>query len=106
VLAEQPWRQLADKLGHDAEDPAALADPFVLAAAQDKVDHRLRDFPHHAQVHGLHLTRTPWTIDNGLITPTMKLKRDALMARFAPALDALYRRPPPQRGREPLRPSH
>lgn len=106
VLAEQPWRQLADKLGHDAEDPAALADPFVLAAAQDKVDHRLRDFPHHAQVHGLHLTRTPWTIDNGLITPTMKLKRDALMARFAPALDALYRRPPPQRGPEPLRPGH
>ena len=97
VLADTPWRRLADALARDADDPAVLADPVVLAAAQAKVDARLRDFPRHAQVHGLHLSRTPWTTDNGLITPTLKLKRDALLARFADAIDALYRRPRPQR---------
>lgn len=96
VLADKPWRQLADKLGHEAEDPAALVDPVVLAAAQAKADDRLQDFPHHAQVHGLHLTRTPWTIENGLITPTMKLKRDALTGRLGTAIEALYRRPRPE----------
>jgi long-chain acyl-CoA synthetase len=105
VLADTPWRRLADKLGRDADNPAALADPIVLAAVQAKVDAQLRDFPHHAQVHGLHLTRTPWTIENGLITPTMKLKRDALMARVADAIEALYRRPRVERAmnaRKPL----
>jgi long-chain acyl-CoA synthetase len=99
MLADKPWRRLADELGHDAEDPAALKDPFVLAAAQAKVDARLRDFPHYAQVRGLHLTRTPWTIKTGLITPTMKLKRDALMAKFDGAIEALYRRPRPDRAK-------
>jgi long-chain acyl-CoA synthetase len=93
VLADAPWRRLADKLDCDADHPAALTDPVVLEAVQTKVDAQLRDLPHHAQVRGLHLTRTPWTIENGLITPTMKLKREALMARVEDAVDRLYSRP-------------
>jgi len=107
VLADAPWRRLADKLRQDPDDPAALADPLVLAAVQSKVDTQLRDFPSYAQVHGLHLMRTPWTIENGLITPTMKLKRDVLMAQVAEAIDALYRRPRPERAPDtPKPPAH
>ncbi len=97
VLAEAPWRELAQQLGVDADDPAALHAPNVLAAAQAIGDAQLEDFPRPAQVHGLHLTRTPWTTENGLMTPTMKLKRDALLAAFADAIDGLYRRPRPPR---------
>ena len=32
----------------------------------------------------------PWTIDNGLLTPTLKLKRGPIKARFADAIDAVY----------------
>jgi long-chain acyl-CoA synthetase len=34
----------------------------------------------------LYLTPEPWTVENDLITPTFKLKRPALKARFAQAL--------------------
>jgi long-chain acyl-CoA synthetase len=98
VLADAPWRQLAEKLGVDADDPASLAEPVVLAEVQAKVTARLQAFPHYAQVYGLHLTRTRWTIENGLMTPTMKIKRDALMAQFSADIDTLYRRPRPARG--------
>jgi long-chain acyl-CoA synthetase len=95
VLGEQPWRRLAGTLDLDPDDPAALADQRALAAARARVDARLRDFPGYAQVRGLHLTREPWTIENGLITPTMKLKRPELMAHFGAAIDALYSRSRP-----------
>jgi long-chain acyl-CoA synthetase len=37
------------------------------------------------------LTREAWTIEAGLITPTMKLKRESLAQRFADQIEALYR---------------
>jgi long-chain acyl-CoA synthetase len=99
VLADAPWRALAAKLGRDPDDAAALTQPDVVAAVQAFVDARLADFPRYAQVRAVHLTRAPWTVENGLITPTMKLKRDALTARFAGALEHLYARPRPRASR-------
>jgi long-chain acyl-CoA synthetase len=32
----------------------------------------------------------PWSIEEGLLTPTMKLKRTELERRFAPEIRALY----------------
>ena len=31
-----------------------------------------------------------WTIDNGLLTPTLKLRRKPIAERFASEIDALY----------------
>jgi long-chain acyl-CoA synthetase len=38
------------------------------------------------------LTLQPWSLENGLLTPTLKLKRANLAAHFATPIDALYRR--------------
>lgn len=34
----------------------------------------------------------PWTVEDSLITPTLKLKRANLSARFADEIERLYRR--------------
>ncbi len=39
------------------------------------------------------LTTTPFTLENGMLTPTLKLKRREVMARFGDALEALYAHP-------------
>ncbi|MBX9811126.1 MAG: hypothetical protein K2Y16_05875 [Burkholderiales bacterium] len=36
------------------------------------------------------LTLEPWAIENGLLTPTMKLKRPELERRFAREIEELY----------------
>jgi long-chain acyl-CoA synthetase len=36
------------------------------------------------------LTLDPWTVENTLMTPTLKLKRLNLMAHFEVALNAMY----------------
>ena len=40
------------------------------------------------------LTRQPWTLENALMTPTLKLKRNNLMTRYTSEIDALYSRRP------------
>ena len=33
---------------------------------------------------------TPWTVDNGLLTPTLKIRRSRIEALIAPQIDAWY----------------
>ncbi len=90
VLAPDPWQRLAAGLRLNPADPGALADPRAIAAALARAADRLAAFPGHAQVRVLHLSLASWTVENGLITPTMKLKRPGLEAHFASVIDGLY----------------
>ena len=55
-----------------------------------RVQGRLCAFPGYARVRAVHLSLTPWTVDEGLLTPTLKVRREQLAARFAPAIHAIY----------------
>ena len=50
----------------------------------------LKDFPRWARVRRAIATTEPWTIDNGLLTPTLKLKRPLVLARYQREIEALY----------------
>lgn len=41
----------------------------------------------HEVVGGIYITKDMWTIENGLLTPTMKVKRAELEAKYLPRLD-------------------
>ncbi|MHB1142937.1 MAG: hypothetical protein ACYC1T_14420 [Sulfuricaulis sp.] len=90
VLNPETWREEAPALRLSPDDPAALAAPPATELALARVLTALRAFPRHAQPHAAWLTLDPWTIDNGLITPTLKLKRPVLEQRFADRIRALY----------------
>ncbi len=42
------------------------------------------------QVHSIHLHPEPFAVENGLLTPTFKLKRPQAKAAFQEQLDAMY----------------
>jgi len=90
VVAEEPWQQLAGQHGLEASDAAALRDERVLKAALERIGAQMRAFPGYAQVRRVTLTREPWTVENGLLTPTLKLKRAKVMEKFYAELDAMY----------------
>jgi len=55
-----------------------------------RANERLKDFPRWVRIRRCIATRDPWSIDNGLLTPTLKLKRPLVLAKFKDRLDAVY----------------
>jgi len=91
VLNRSRWQEEAGKLGLDPADPLSLRSPAALKWAAARIADAARGFPAYARPRGVFLMIEPWTIDAGLLTPTLKPKRAALAARFADAIAELYR---------------
>jgi long-chain acyl-CoA synthetase len=90
VLNAAEWQRLADSLGLDPADPASLGAVAVREAALARMAHQARNFPKYAVPRAVLLSTEPWTIENTMLTPTLKLKRLNLMARFEAELAAMY----------------
>jgi long-chain acyl-CoA synthetase len=52
----------------------------------------LKDFPGYAKIRHLARVTDAWTVENGLITPTLKLKRNKIEERYAQEIEAMYKR--------------
>lgn len=91
VLNEKEWINVARQL--------LLVDPFKAASltgtkVQNHVMARLRKqlqaFPSYAKVRRVILTLEAWTVDNGLLTPTLKLKRNKVLEHYAREINSIY----------------
>ena len=90
VLNATRWAALAAELGVDPAAPASLQLPAVREAALKRIAQQAAAFPRHAIPKAVFLSLTPWTVENTLMTPTLKLKRSNLMAHFAQEIAAMY----------------
>lgn len=88
VVDPVEWQRLAASLGIGAD--ASLNQPAVHRAALARVAAQTRDFARHAMPRAIFLTQEPWTVENTLMTPTLKLKRNNLLARYAGEIEAMY----------------
>lgn len=90
VLNPRAWNTLAGELGLDPEDGASLITIQAREAILERVGGLLRHFPHHAQVRAVEPTLESWSVENGLLTPTMKLKRTVIEEKFSDRIARLY----------------
>jgi len=90
VLNQEMWAEEAKRLGVVADDPEVLNDSHVGAAMLERLVGRITAFPGYAQIRHVTCLRYPWTIDEGLITPTMKLRRRRILERFSNVIDEMY----------------
>ncbi len=90
VLSKDLWPGLAAEYGLDPEDPESLRSPALVSAMLARVRSALGEFPGYAKIRRVTLLLEPWTVDNGLVTPTLKLKRREVLARYAQEVEAMY----------------
>jgi long-chain acyl-CoA synthetase len=79
--------------GHDLDElsPAELAAlPDVVAEVQAGVDRVMADFSHAEQVKRFTLLGEEWLPDSDELTPTAKLKRRNILAKYADQIEAMY----------------
>jgi long-chain acyl-CoA synthetase len=90
VLNPEEWPRLAKKLKLDPDAPASLDDQKLHSRLLNGIKGALKDFPGYAKIRRLIVTRDAWTVDNGMLTPTLKVKRARVLERFADAIRQLY----------------
>ncbi|MGN6529977.1 MAG: AMP-dependent synthetase/ligase [Burkholderiaceae bacterium] len=86
------WAALAGELGLDPAAPDSLRAPGAVRAVEARMAAATAALPRHGQPRRALLTLAPWTTANGLLTPTLKLKRANLQAQFRAGIERLYER--------------
>lgn len=64
----------------------------AIEALQERVDACMQHFPGYARVRKISLSPESWTIENGLMTPTLKLKRAKILEKHRDLIESMYRK--------------
>jgi long-chain acyl-CoA synthetase len=94
VLNLDLWPELAEEYGLDPAQATSLQDGQLQAEMLRRIKSALRDFPGYAKIRRVALLLEPWTVDNDLLTPTLKVKRQQVLAHHAATLESLYHHGP------------
>lgn len=90
ILNPDYWQVFAATLGVDPEQPRVLERPEVERAVLSRIDEQVKKFPGYARIVRVHLSLEPWSVENGLVTPTLKLKRAQVLKKMAEPVAKLY----------------
>ncbi|MCP3669508.1 MAG: long-chain fatty acid--CoA ligase [Gammaproteobacteria bacterium] len=90
VLNGDLWPGLTQELGLDPMAPASLQDSRLSSLLLGRIRDALKDFPGYAKIRRVSVCLEPWTIENGLLTPTLKIKRAMVFEHNQDAIDQMY----------------
>ena len=87
VLEKEQWKRFSKRMGFAEND---LTKTEVKNILLKRISRNLHNFPGYAQIRRMTCTLEPWTIEQGLITPTLKVKRPRVTEKFQQQIDAMY----------------
>lgn len=90
VLNPEQWKIHASKLDLDLNDTNAHRSEVFEKLVCERTALQLSEFPGYAVIRHATCVLEPWTIENELITPTLKLKRNRIMERYAADIEKMY----------------
>jgi long-chain acyl-CoA synthetase len=90
VMNPDKWKELAQQLGLRHDLPESLHDSRVEQRVLVRIAEQIREFPGYAKVRRVLLQTEPWSIENGMMTPTLKLKRAHVVSQFSRQIEQLY----------------
>lgn len=83
--------ELAQQLQVKWSDRADLfSNPQILDALRTRVANLTSRLAHHEQIRDIRMAIEEFTMDNGLLTPTLKVKRREVEKRFAALIEDMY----------------
>ncbi|HHQ4609651.1 TPA: AMP-binding protein [Aeromonas veronii] len=93
LLGQEPIIEQLCVIGYGMPQPIALVQlaESAMKGNREEVNARLEaarvrvndQLESHAQIRGILVVKTPWNIENGVLTPTMKIKRHLLEQKYA-----------------------
>ena len=90
----QDWNFIKEYYNHKEYDYPGdievMNDEKLLTKMQREIDRYNKDFGQWAQVKKYELVKEPFSIEGGELTPTLKLKRKAILKKYEKLVDAIY----------------
>ena len=91
VVDEESLKKWCAANGVAGETAALLESPRVRALYEREIAERTSAFKGYERVKGFTLISEAFTTESGMLTPTLKLKRGAVLARHKERIEVLYR---------------
>ncbi len=90
VLNHESWQTLAQELQLDPADATSLQSKLVHKKLLARISELTKDFPGYSKIRRIAVFLEPWTIQNGLLTPTLKIKRAKILEYYQNDIEKLY----------------
>lgn len=90
VLTTDTIKELAQKYNIDPQSAKTFETRNVQSLLLKKISIQLHDFPGYARIRRITLLLEPWTIENGMMTPTLKIKRAVVLKHYAKQIKKMY----------------
>jgi long-chain acyl-CoA synthetase len=90
MMDEKAWAQVASTHGLGRDPVKAAEDPKGKKLILQRIEDALHDFPGYAKIRGVIVADEPWTVENGMLTPTLKKRRERILSLYQERIDALY----------------
>ncbi len=90
VLNSEEWVPIAQQNKLDPFDKENLQSKAVHNQIVRHLRTVLHDFPSYAKIRKVVLTLDPWTVENDLLTPTLKVKRPKVLEQFKKEIKNIY----------------
>ncbi|MBL8512277.1 MAG: long-chain fatty acid--CoA ligase [Betaproteobacteria bacterium] len=89
VLNDEVWAKVAadNQLEVRLDSTSPKTEKFLT----QRISAQIKHFPGYAQVRKVTIAPEKWTVDNGLMTPTLKLRRNAIVQKYGGAIEAMYK---------------
>lgn len=88
VLNKEIWTKFAISKG--LPEDTAGQNMEVEKVLLDRITKLTRSFPGYARIVRVAVCQTPWSIEEGLITPTLKLRRKQIQQQYSDLVEILY----------------
>lgn len=90
VLSRSGLDTLLRQLKLDVSGSVKLDSALMRGLILEKIQSASKHFPGYAVPRVVRVATQPWSLQNGLMTPTLKLKRNALLEHFHAEIDDIY----------------
>ncbi|MEO6561500.1 MAG: long-chain fatty acid--CoA ligase [Nitrosospira sp.] len=90
VLNPGHWESVSGQYHLDRDWHRLLQDQKLEEILLKRIAHQISEFPGYAKLYRVTLAQEPWTIENGMLTPTLKLRRGRVLDHYKTEVARLY----------------
>ncbi|MEO8991557.1 MAG: long-chain fatty acid--CoA ligase [Nitrosospira sp.] len=90
VLNARNWESISAQYNLGSDLRRLWQDQKLEAILVERITRQIKEFPGYAKIYRVALAQEPWTVENGMLTPTLKLRRPQVLNRHQADVSRLY----------------